>query len=206
MNETHSDASTLRPGESRSIDPEAWVDRHGDALYRYALMRLRDPEMAAELVQEAFLHAFRGRGAFDGRSSERTWLVSILRHKLIDYLRKSGREKSIDPDGLGDERIFDRAGRWLSMPGRWEGNPGEDMERREFWSCFEDCLSRLPSNVSDAFLLRELEDCGADDVCEVLQITPANLHTRLYRARLLLRDCLGRRWFGAAPSKNRGGQ
>jgi RNA polymerase sigma-70 factor (TIGR02943 family) len=206
MNETHSDASTSPPDESRSLDPEVWVDRHGDALYRYALMRIRDPEVAADLVQEAFLHAFRGRGSFDGRSSERTWLVSILRHKLIDHLRKSGREEATDPDGLGDERIFDRAGRWLSMPGSWHGNPGEDMERHEFWSCFEGCLSRLPSNVADAFLLRELEDCGADDVCEVLQITPVNLHTRLYRARLLLRECISHRWFGAARSKKRGGE
>lgn len=180
------------------------MDRHGDALYRYASMRLRDPEVAAELVQETFLQAYRGREAYSGRASERTWLVSILRHKLIDHQRRAGREEPTDPAALGDERIFDKAGRWLSMPGRWGANPSAEMERREFWSCFETCLSRLPSNVADAFLLRELEDCGANDVCNVLQITPANLHTRLYRARMLLRDCLGHRWFGVARSKKRG--
>jgi RNA polymerase sigma-70 factor (ECF subfamily) len=167
-------------------------------------MRLLDPEVAAELVQETFLHAYRGRDRYTGRASERTWLVSILRNKLIDHLRRSGREQPNDPDELGDERIFDRAGRWLSMPGRWGVDPAAELERREFWSCFETCLSRLPSNVADAFLLRELEDYGANDICEELEITPANLHTRLYRARLLLRDCLGRRWFGAARSKKRG--
>ncbi len=204
MNTPAPDASTPPPDEPRSLDPEAWVDQHGDALHRYALMRLRDPEIAAELVQEVFLHAFRDRGQFKGQSSERTWLICILRHKLIDHLRKSGREESTDPDILGDERIFDRAGRWLAMPGRWQGQPGEDMERREFWSSFEGCLSRLPSNIADAFLLRELEDCGADEVCNELQITPANLHTRLYRAQLLLRDCLSQGWFGVSPPKQRG--
>jgi RNA polymerase sigma-70 factor (ECF subfamily) len=204
MDDMRSDASISPTDESRSLDPEAWVDRHGDALYRYASMRLLDPEVAAELVQETFLQAYRGRDRYRGRASERTWLVSILRHKLIDHLRRSGREEPNDPDELGDERIFDRAGRWLSMPGRWGADPAAELERREFWSCFETCLSRLPSNVADAFLLRELEDCGANDICEELEITPANLHTRLYRARLLLRDCLGRRWFGAARSKKRG--
>jgi RNA polymerase sigma-70 factor (ECF subfamily) len=200
-----SDDSTPPRDDSRSLDPEAWVDRHGDALYRYALLRLRDPEVASEMVQETFLQAYRGRGAYKGRASERTWLVSILRHKMIDHLRRTGRETPTETDDLGDERIFDRAGRWLSMPGRWGTNPGAEMERREFWSCFEGCLARLPSNVADAFLLRELEDCEVNDVCDVLQITPANLHTRLYRARLLLRDCLGHRWFGAARSEKRGG-
>ena len=206
MNEARPDSAASPPDESRSLDPEAWVDRHGDALYRYASMRLRDPEAASELVQETFLQAYRGREAYSGRASERTWLVSILRHKLIDHIRRSGRELPTEPDELGDERIFDRAGRWLSKPRRWGANPGEEMERREFWLCFEGCLSRLPSNVADAFLLRELEDCGADDVCDVLQITPANLHTRLYRARILLRDCLGHRWFGSARSKKGGGE
>ena len=192
------------PDGPTSLDPEAWVAQHGDALYRYALMRLRNPETAAELVQEVFLHAFRGQARFDGRSSERTWLVCILRHKLIDHFRKSSREELLDPDALGDERIFDRAGRWLAMPARWRGQPSEDMERREFWLAFESCLSRLPAHLSDAFLMRELEDCAAVEICDELQITPANLHTRLYRARLLLRDCLDRGWFGASKPRKRG--
>jgi len=204
MNKKIQETSPNQTDVPKPLDPEAWVDQHGDALYRYALMKIRDPEVASELVQEVFLHAFRGRANFKGQSSERTWLVCILRHKLIDHLRRSGREEPTDPEVLGDERIFDHAGRWLSMPGRWQGQPGEDMERREFWISFEGCLSRLPSNIADAFLLRELEDCGADDICVELQITPANLHTRLYRARLLLRDCLDRGWFGSAGSKKRG--
>ena len=70
-------------------DPEDWVDRHGDALYRYALLRLRSPDLAADVVQETFLEALRARSSFSGRSSERTWLVGILRHKIVDHLRKS---------------------------------------------------------------------------------------------------------------------
>jgi RNA polymerase sigma-70 factor, ECF subfamily len=202
---TRSDAASPTV-DSRPIDPEAWVDRHGDALYRYAMMKLHDADLASELVQETFLQAYRGRSGFSGRSSERTWLVSILRHKLIDHLRRPGREEPTDPDGLGDERIFDRVGRWISTPSRWGKDPSEDMERVEFWACFDGCLSRLPSNVADAFLLRELEDCDAAEVCEALEITPANLHTRLYRARMLLQECLSQRWFGATDSKKRGGR
>ncbi len=196
----NADGVSPSPGEARSLDPEAWVDHHGDALYRYALLRLRDPELASELVQETFLHAYRGRESYGGRASERTWLASILRHKLIDHFRRSGREAA----GPGDEGIFDRAGRWRAMPGGWGANPAAEMERREFWACFEGCLARLPSNIADTFLLREVEDCGADDICEALQITPTNMHTRLYRARLFLQECLGSRWFGADRPKKRG--
>jgi RNA polymerase sigma-70 factor (ECF subfamily) len=205
-NQAGTDHGASPEDHGRSLDPEVWVDRHGDALYRYAMMKLHDDDLASELVQETFLQAYRGRASFSGRSSERTWLVSILRHKLVDHLRRPGREEQADPDGLGDEGIFDRAGLWISTPARWGADPGEDLERGEFWDCFHECLSRLPSNVADAFLLRELEQFDADEVCEALEITPANLHTRLYRARMVLRECLGRRWFGAPASRKRGGR
>ena len=89
----------------QAIDAERWVDRHGDCLYRYALLRLRAPDLAADLVQETFLEALRVRASFAGRSSERTWLVGILRHKILDHYRRSGREQvvfdgvSLEADG-----------------------------------------------------------------------------------------------------------
>ena len=75
-------------------EPEAWVDRHGDVLYRYALLRLRSPELAADVVQETFLEALRAWESFAGRSTERTWLIGILRHKIVDQLRGSGRAQA----------------------------------------------------------------------------------------------------------------
>src|SRR5208337_254601 len=96
-------------------DPEDWVDRHGDGLYRYALLRLRSPDLAADVVQETFLAALCARSSFSGRSSERTWLVGILRHRIVDHLRKVRRETaaSVGVSANGASELpFDRRGRW----------------------------------------------------------------------------------------------
>jgi RNA polymerase sigma factor (sigma-70 family) len=154
-------------------DPDDWVDRHGDALYRYALLRLRSPDLAADVVQETFLEAFRARSSFSGRSSERTWLVGILRHMIMDHLRRVRREPP--------------AGNGVSANGMSE--PPLDV--------FNACLSKLPQGLADAFFLRELDDLGADEVQQILGITPANLWKRLHRACVCLRRCLESGWFGA---------
>lgn len=183
-----------------SGDPGGWVDRHGDLLYRYAVLRLRSPDLAADVVQETFLEALRARASFSGRSTERTWLVGILKHKIVDHFRRSGRRQSLEngqhaPDAPA-RADFDRRGHWRVGPASWVGDPSRDLEKREFWDAFSVCLSRLPPGLADAFFLRELDGLGADEVGQLLGITPANLWTRLHRARSLLRRCLESGWFG----------
>jgi RNA polymerase sigma-70 factor, ECF subfamily len=188
-----------RMGGERSADPEGWVDRHGDCLYRYALLRLRAPDLAADLVQETFLEGLRARGSFAGRSSERTWLVGILKHKILDHFRKSGREQSAGdrvPHEAAAEPPFDRRGHWREVPAGGPGDPNRDLETREFWDAFGRCLSKLPPGLADAFFLREVDGLGAEEVRQLLGISPANLWARLHRARSLLRRCLENGWFG----------
>jgi RNA polymerase sigma-70 factor (ECF subfamily) len=185
-------------GETEGLDPEQWVDQHGDVLYRYALLRVRQSEPAAELVQETFLDALSAREHYSGRSSERTWLIGILKHKLADHYRHQARDRpeagdSLVPAGTG-EGNFDRRGHWVAGPLPWEGEPSEDLERREFWEELGRCLERLPPHLADPFLFSELDGLGGDEICQILRISPANLWARLHRARLLLRGCLERRW------------
>ncbi len=179
-------------------DPESWVDRHGDCLYRYAILRLRTPDLAADVVQETFLEALRARGSFAGRASERTWLIGILRHKIVDQIRKNGRD-SHSPNGYSsndsDGPPFDSRGHWRKNPASWRGNPSKQMESKEFWEVFGACMSKLPKGIADAFFLRELDGVSADDVQDALGITPANFWKRLHRARALLRQCLETNWF-----------
>jgi RNA polymerase sigma-70 factor (ECF subfamily) len=182
----------------QAIDAENWVDRYGDCLYRYALSRLRRPELAADLVQETFLEALRARDAFAGRSGERTWLIGILRHKILDHYRKANREQAVFGGvslEAAAESVFDQRGRWKQRPRRWAGEPSRSLETREFWDVFSRCLSRLPSGLADAFFLREVDGLGAEEVQQLLRINPATLWTRLYRARTLLRGCLEIGWF-----------
>jgi RNA polymerase sigma-70 factor (ECF subfamily) len=195
--------------DERTGEPEGWVDRHGDCLYRYALLRLRAPDVAADVVQETFLEALRGLCSFTGRSSERTWLVGILKHKIADHLRKTARRQAVG-NGLASEAEarsdFDRRGHWRAGPAQWRGDPARDVETREFWDAFGGCLSKLPRGLAEAFFLRELDGLSSEEVQQHLGITPANLWARLHRARSLLRSCLEAGWFGrpmASPRHDR---
>ena len=179
----------------RGTEPEAWLERHGDCLYRMALLRLGDPEIAAEVVQETFLAALRSRGSFSGRSTERTWLVGILKHKLMDRLRQFGRRLEV-LENDDDPGLFDDRKHWRSTPKRWALDPGRALENQEFWDVLGRCLTGLPGRLSEAFSRIEMEGQDRDSTCDDLGITPVNLSARLHRARLLLRDCLDKSWFG----------
>ena len=187
------------------IDPDRWVDEHGDALYGYAMLRLRDPDAAAEVVQETFVEALRGLSKFEGRSSERTWLISILKHKVIDHFRR--RSRLDRASGQGDlvafdaGEFFDQRGAWKVSVGRWGELPDDEVERAEFWEVFRACLAELPPSYAEAFTLSEIEGMTGPEICKLLEITPTNLWARLHRARLLLRRSLEARWFGREPGK-----
>jgi RNA polymerase sigma-70 factor (ECF subfamily) len=185
-------------------DPSGWLDRHGDYLFRYALTRLRDEAQAEDLVQETLLAALRGREAFAGRSSERTWLVGILKHKLIDHFRRGARETPAG-DLLADvpahDEFFRDSGEWAGhweaafAPGSWELTPATALERAEFWEVLDGCLGALSERAARAFMLRELDGCPSEEICEVLGVSRSNLWVLLHRARLQLRRCVGAGWF-----------
>ncbi len=179
-------------------DPSGWVDQHGDALFRYALLRVRSTELAEDLVQEALVAALAARHQFEGRSAERTWLVGILRNKIVDHVRRTAREQPADQDGATESAVadfFDPTGHWKSRPTKWAGDPSRVAEDQDFWRVFDECMGKLPGTLAHAFTLRELEELATEHICQVLSITPSNLWARLHRARMLLRRCLELNWF-----------
>ena len=181
-------------------DPERWVDEHGDVLYRYALARVRKPEVAQDLVQETLLAAVRTHERFRGGSTVRSWLCGILKHKLCDYYRKLGRETSFtDLEFLSDEyeEKFVPEGYWVHMNGPKEWKPEADgvMHRDEFWQTMRDCLSKLPERVAAVFMMREMDEIESKEICATLAISDSNLWVMLHRARMALRECLAKNWF-----------
>jgi len=187
-----------------SSDPERWVDDHGDYLYRYALMRLRNPETAEEAVQETFVAALQARKGFAGQSSERTWLVGILKHKIIDHFRRVSKQRPLDlveTLPYESEPLFRDSGEWVDHwtddngPIEWGANQHQLFENDEFWSVFDDCLKELPPRVAAVFVLREMEEMSTEEICKVLEITPTNLWVILHRARMQLRRSLEVKWF-----------
>jgi RNA polymerase sigma-70 factor (ECF subfamily) len=174
-----------------AADVAAWVEEHGDALYRFALTRVRNRETAEDLVQETFLAALSALDRFRGQSSTRTWLMAILRRKVADHFRRSNPAKA--PSGSPS---FDDAGHWLRRPRRWK-SPEEMMERKEFRAALDACLALLPPLLAEAFVLRERDGIDVETLCRALDVTSGNLRVRLHRARLLLRECVERSWFGS---------
>jgi RNA polymerase sigma-70 factor (ECF subfamily) len=184
------------PPAKRSSDPAAWVATHGDAMFRYAYLRVRDRDMAEEFVQEAFLAALRSQSSYSGRSSERTWLIGILKHKVIDGLRR--KQRSEIEAGGGLEEHFE-AGSWNMRQLPWPV-PDSDIQRREFEQALYGCVGDLPSPQREALSLCELDDLPGEEVCKILDITPTNLWTLIHRAKLQLRKCLQLRWLGQEES------
>jgi RNA polymerase sigma-70 factor (TIGR02943 family) len=185
-------------------DPERWVEEHGDYLFKYALSCLRDPAKAEDLVQETFLAALKGAKDFQGRSSEKSWLVGILKNKICDSFRKASRETSFTDlefysDEEGDRFIPDGPFKdgWIHELGPQEwSNPGANLDSEAFWQTYRDCSNKLPKNVSTVFNLREVDGVETREICAMLNITENNLWVMLYRARMALRRCLELNWFG----------
>ena len=186
-------------------DPGAWLDQHGDYLYKYAHFRLRDAAAAEDAVQETFLAAIKAYGKFEGRGSERTWLVGILKHKITDHFRKSIREAPIgetqSDDGPEHAEFFTRTDGWDNhwngkfAPTEWHSTPEQLVEQTDFWKVFNECLSPLPARTASVFTLREVDGLKSEEICELLNISANNLWVILHRARLHLRNCLEVNWF-----------
>jgi len=188
----------------QSPDPGQWLDDHGDYLFKYAVFRLRDDTAAEDAVQETFLAALKAYEKFEGRGSERTWLVGILKHKIIDHFRRTEREAPIGEEfdeGPDHVEFFARVDEWKGhwtneyAPTEWHATPAELIERSDFWRVFGDCLSPLPQRTASAFTLREVDGLKSDEICDILGITMNNLWVMLHRARLHLRNCLEVNWF-----------
>jgi RNA polymerase sigma-70 factor (ECF subfamily) len=190
------------PSAAQTSAPERWLDEHGDALYRYAYLRLRDRDAAADIVQETLLAALSARKNFAGGSAERTWLIGILKHKLADHWRRVARAAVLEPLADSDdpdellERVFDSANRdhWRVRPPAWS-DPDTALEDKQFWRTLSECIAALPAAQAQAFSLCEFDGLDGAEACKVLGVAPTNLWVMLHRARLRLRQCLEKNWF-----------
>ena len=187
-----------------NLAPSEWVDRYGDYLFRYAMLRLRDRSAAEDMVQETFLAALKDGGTFSGDSSEATWLVGVLKHKIADHYRRQAREAPLEEGDLRehpDAEHFNGVGHWTTGPNEWGRNPADLYRQGEFLNRFRMCLSELSPNHANAFTLREIEGLGTAEICKVLGVSETNLWVILHRARALLRRCLETSWFGTTAGK-----
>ena len=169
-------------------------------LLRFAQLHLRDNARAEDVVQETLAAALEQGERYSGGASVRTWLTGILKHKIIDVFRAGRREKTMselggdEDDGHDPDALFDAAGAWQTAPSSW-GDPSKTLEQKRFMETLEKCNGGLPDRLAQVFSLREVMGLTKEEICEQLGITPNNCNVMLYRARMGLRDCLGKNWF-----------
>jgi RNA polymerase sigma-70 factor (ECF subfamily) len=183
-----------------------WVETHGDYLFNFAVGQLRDTHIAEDLVQETFLAALKSQDNFSGRSSERTWLVGILRHKIFDHLRKTCRERAVrvDLSPAADESSgdpLDSCLAWVHEMAAEATSPGRRIELAEFREHLERAMGKLPPRIAQVFQLYQIEERSNREVCERLNIAESNLWVMLHRARKQLRTELDS-WWQAEPARS----
>jgi RNA polymerase sigma-70 factor (ECF subfamily) len=174
--------------------------QHRTYLLRYARLQLRNDAWAEDAVSETLLAALAKPQSFGNRSQLKTWLVGILKHKVIDLLRQRRREVSLaTDDGDGSEEldalVVTADGHFMEEPADW-GDPEQELASRQFFAVLEACTEKLPPAMARVFLMREWLELPSDEICKELQLTSTNLYVQLHRARLRLRECLELNWFG----------
>ena len=182
--------------------PASALEEFRPYLLRYALLQLRDNALAEDAVQETLLAALESCSKFSGKSSAKTWLTGILKHKIIDLFRKQAKEAtqfSLEAElenGVGDfDVLFQPDGHWNTLPQAW-ADPLKNLENKKFWEIFEICAKLMPPNTARAFMMREFLGSSTEEICKDMQISATNCWVMLYRARMSLRLCLGHNWFG----------
>jgi len=167
-------------------------------LLRYATLQLRNPDAAEDAVQETLLAALAGGAGFSGRSNLRTWLTGILKHKVVDAIRRASREQPLqggDEDEAGDfDNLFDQRGHWQEQPAAWD-DPDGALHQKQFLAALEACLAGLPAKTAQAFMMREHLGLDTGEICKELGISATHCWVLLYRARMALRQCLDTNWF-----------
>jgi len=186
-----------------TCDPNIWVDEYSEEFFRFAIYRVKNREVAEDLVQETFLSALKSLKNFRGDCPEKSWLYNILRNKIIDHFRKKTNQEvkqssaAIETDDSFFMQYFKKGGQqWNSeaAPENWDIAVDKILERQEFMHFLMLCISLLPDTWAKVFSLKNMEDLSTKEICKELNITASNLWTIIHRSKLQLRGCLEKHW------------
>lgn len=178
------------------LHPETWVDRYSDYLYNYTIVRVNDHEVAQDIISDTFLAGLKSKDNFKGEATERTWLISILKRKIIDHYRRTNSNK-----GKAEVRInyndTNNEGDWLEeqVEDFSEMNAQESMENEELGLAILGCLDSINEKQAEIFKLKTIDGIDTETICNEYNITPSNLWVIIHRARKALADCLETNWF-----------
>lgn len=182
---------------NHQINPNNWIDLYSDYLFNYTISRVNDRAMAQDLVSETFLAGLKSMSNFKGEASERTWLISILKRKIIDYYRKINSNKGKAEVRMSYNSDAEAEGDWLEerVADPFDKTAEDKLENSELGDAIYDCLSKLPEKQADVFKMKTILGYDTETICNELEITASNLWVIIHRARTALADCMEKNWF-----------
>ena len=198
----------MSPDSSPLMD-DVFVTALRHDLLKFARLQLRNDALAEDMIQEALAAALAGARRFEGRAALKTWIFAILRNKIVDHFRVSGRVTNVSalsPEEAGLDQAFEALFKanehWApdARPSAW-GDPEEALVQQRFWAVFDACLNHLPASTARVFMMREFLELETAEICQALEITAGNCNVILHRARNGLRRCLDKNWFSPEPSR-----
>ncbi|NRB84765.1 MAG: sigma-70 family RNA polymerase sigma factor [Winogradskyella sp.] len=179
------------------INPNNWISEYSDYLFHYTISRVNDREMAQDLVSETFLAGLKSMSNFKGEASERTWLISILKRKIIDYYRKINSNKGKAEVRMTYNNESEVEGDWLEehVADPFDQTAEDKLENSELGDAIHECLGKLPQKQANVFKMKTILGYDTETICNDLNITPSNLWVIIHRARTALADCMEKNWF-----------
>ena len=179
-----------------TLNPNKWIDLHSDYMFNYTISRVSNQDVAKDLVQETFLASLKAMGNFKGQASERTWLISILKRKIVDHYRKSNSIKGKSEVRMSFYEGGDNNGKWIEerAPSPWD-DADASIENEELKSALDYCIDNLPEKYKSVFILKTIKNYETESICNDLGISSSNLWVIIHRARVQLRECLEGNWF-----------
>jgi len=183
--------------EKITLNPDKWINNYADYLFNYAVVRVNDGDLAKDLVQETFYAGLKSAKNFLGKSTERTWLVSILKRKVIDHYRKINSEKGQAEVRMNFYDTGENEGSWIEerVPQSWDNASEKTIENQELKTQLEVCIDNLPEKYAMVFRMKTIQEFETEEICKELDITASNLWVIIHRARIQLRKCMEDNWF-----------
>ncbi|MFS4456458.1 sigma-70 family RNA polymerase sigma factor [Maribacter sp. 2304DJ31-5] len=179
------------------LQPDNWVDNYADYLFNYAIGRVSDAEIAKDLVQETFFAGLKSAKNYKGDAAERTWLIAILKRKVIDYYRKINSKKGKAEVRMNYSSNSDIEGDWLEeqVADPFSNYENSTIENEELGLAIQECIAKLPKKQSTVFTMKTIQGISTEDICNELGINPSNLWVMIHRARTALMGCLNENWY-----------
>jgi RNA polymerase sigma-70 factor (TIGR02943 family) len=183
--------------QKHTLNTNKWIDNYADYLYNYSISRVNNSDLAKDLVQDTFFAGLKSAKNFQGKASERTWLVSILKRKIIDHYRKINSKKGQAEVRMSFYEDGENEGSWLEerVPQSWDNASEKKIENQELRNQLELCINKLPEKYAMVFRMKTVQEFETEEICKELGITSSNLWVIIHRARTQLRKCMEDNWF-----------